>query len=173
MRPASFVCAGSLVATATAASAEEKQVISTEARAGMLVMGSERPTGGLTLGAGLRYLGPLTEKCGIYGGAGAAVVAPNDGWHWMGVLLSTEAGGWCGAGPWHLSAGLGLPVGQLPTCTSWGLCIRSNGLFPEAVARVAYRAESFRLGLEAGGMWVNTLPWSGAAIQARLVAAYR
>jgi hypothetical protein len=52
------------------------------------------------------------------------------------------------------------------------MCLRSWGLYPEAVGRVAYRAESFRLGIEAGTMLVRTLPWDGAAWQLRLVGAY-
>lgn len=171
MTRAALLCLALLVAPA-AAGAEEKPVLSTEARMGLLLMGADRPTGGLTLGGGVRYLHPLGEAWGGYAGLGAAAVAPDDGWHWMGVLASPEAGAWRAAGPWHFSAGLGLSAGQLPTCTPWGLCLRSWGLFPEAVARVAYRAESFRFGIEAGALLVRTLPWEGAAWQVRFVGAY-
>jgi hypothetical protein len=154
--------------------ADEKPTISIEARAGLLLLGAERPTGGLTLGAGARYLHPFGGgPWGVYAGLGAGVVAPNDGWRWMGVLVSPEAGTWWANGPWHLSAGLDLSAGQLPTCTDWDLCIRSWGLFPGAFGRGAYRAEAFRVGLELGAMWVETLPWSGAGMQGRLVVAYR
>jgi hypothetical protein len=180
MRRAPAIQAWALVLLASPVAAEEsagprdaRPVISTEARAGYLLLGSERPTGGLTLGGAARYLHPFGERWGGYAGLGAAVVSPNDGWHWMGALASPEVGVWRAAGPWHLSAGLDLSAGQLPTCTPWGLCLRSWGLFPGAAARVALRGESFRIGLELGGMYVTTLPWSGVGMQARIVGAYR
>lgn len=157
------------------AAAQEKPTISAEARAGLLVMGDLRPTGGITLGAALRYLHPLdsgaTGSWGVYGGIG--VLASVDSWYWMVVLAAPEAGAWWARGPWHVSAGLALPTGQLPTCTDWGMCMRSWGLFPEGSLRVALRGESFRIGLEASGLWVESLPWSGVGAQLRLVGAYR
>jgi hypothetical protein len=156
------------------ASAEEKPVFSTEARAGWTMLGSDRATGGLTLGAGARYLHPLDGgPWGLYGGLGVAAVGVGDPLDWMGFLASPEAGAWRASGPWHLSAGLGVPMGRLATCTDWSLCILSWGLFPEAAARVALRSENFRVGLEVSALWVRTLPWSGAGGQMRIVGAYR
>lgn len=156
------------------ASAEEKPVISTEARAGLLVMGGERTTGGLTLGAGARYLHPFGGgPWGAYAGVGAAAVGVGDSWYWLGLLVAPEAGVWRSAGPWHVSIGLAAPLGQIPTCNDWGLCLRSWGLFPEAAARVAYRADSFRVGVEISALWIETLPWGGAGGQLRIVGAYR
>src|ERR1041384_1594555 len=151
-RPMTRALLLALLLSPAVARADEKPVLSFEARAGLLVMGADRPTGGGTLGAGARYLHPFGEAWGGYAGIGASVVAPNDGWHWMGVLAAPEAGAWRAAGPWDLSAGLGLPMGQISTCTDWGLCIRSWGLYPEAVGRVAYRVESFRIGIELGAL---------------------
>ena len=154
--------------------AEEKPTISAEARAGLMVLGGQRPTGGLTLGAGGRYLQPFgAGPWGVYGGLGAAAVGVGDSWHWLGLLGAPEAGAWWASGAWHLSAGLELPMGQLATCTDWGLCLRSWGVYPEASVRVALRGESVRLGLEISALWVRTRPWSGAGGQLRIVGAYR
>jgi hypothetical protein len=171
-----LVWAFSILASMPAA-AQERPTLSVEARAGLLVMGGRRPTGGITLGAGVRYLHPFdsvaTGSWGAYGGLGAGAVGVGDSWYWMGLLAAPEAGAWWARGPWHVSAGLALPAGQLPTCTDWGLCMRSWGLFPEASVRVALRGESFRIGLEASGLWVESLPWSGVGAQFRIVGAYR
>ncbi|MGK3995068.1 hypothetical protein [Sorangium sp. So ce1024] len=166
-----LVCALASLAALPAA-AQERPTLSAEARAGLLVMGGARPTGGVTLGAGARYLHPFDGgPWGLYAGAGA--LATVDSWYWMAVLVAPEAGAWWARGPWHVSAGLGLPAGQLPTCTDWGLCIRSWGLYPEASARVAVRGESVRIGLEASAILVRTLPWSGLGGQVRIVGSYR
>lgn len=165
-----------LVALPAAAepSGGEKPTLSTEARAGVTVLGGQRTTGGLTLGAGARYLHPFGGgPWGVYGGLGAAAVGVGDSWHWLGILASPEAGAWWASGPWHVSAGLESPAGQLTTCTDWSLCLRSLGLYPGISARIAVRGESVRIGLELGGTYVNTLPWSGVGWQARIVGAYR
>lgn len=168
------MCLLALLLVAAPARAEEKPTLSVEARAGMILLGGERPTGGLTLGAGARYLHPFgAGPWGVYGGLGASAVGVGDSWHWMGLLASPEAGAWWASGPWHLSAGLGLPMGQLPTCTDWGLCLRSWGAFPEVAARVAVRTETVRLGVEVGGIGYRTLPASGIGWQLRIVGAYR
>jgi hypothetical protein len=168
-----LVLAG-LFMMAPPASAEEKPTLSTEARAGLMVLGGQRPTGGITLGAGVRYLHPFgAGPWGVYGGLGAAAVGVGDSWHWLGLLASPEAGAWWASGAWHLSAGVGLPAGQLPTCTDWNLCLQSWGLFPEGSIRFAVRTEAVRLGVEASALWVETLPWSGVGGQLRIVGAYR
>ncbi|WP_438029059.1 hypothetical protein [Sorangium sp. So ce233] len=173
-RPAALLAWAALAVAPSSAAAEEKPTISTEARAGWTVLGGERVTGGFTVGAGARYLQPLDGgPWGLYGGLGVAAVGVSDGWYWMGLLASPEAGAWWASGAWHISTGLGLPAGQLPTCTDWGLCIRSWGLYPEVAARIAVRGESVRIGLEASGMLVRTLPWSGLGGQVRIVGAHR
>lgn len=166
-----------LVSALPAGAAEqraEKPTLSTEARAGLVVLGGERTTGGLTLGAGARYLHPFgAGPWGVYGGLGAAAVGVGDSWHWLGLLASPEAGAWWASGPWHVSVGLEVPAGQLATCADWGLCLRSWGLYPGLSGRVAVRSESVRIGLELGGTYVDTLPWAGVGWQARIVGAYR
>jgi hypothetical protein len=170
----SAVGLAALLLVAAPARAEEKPTLSAEARAGLMLLGGARPTGGLALGAGARYLHPFgAGPWGVYGGLGAAAVGVGDSWHWLGLLAAPEAGAWWASGPWHLSAGLGLPMGQIPTCTDWGLCLRSWGAFPEIAMRGAVRTESLRIGLEVSALWVETLPWSGAGGQVRIVGAYR
>jgi hypothetical protein len=173
MRPAVCALAGALGSIlAFPAVAQEKPTLSAEARAGLIVMGGQRATGGFTLGAGMRYLHPFDgAPWGVYGGLGG--LATVDSWYWMSLLAAPEAGAWWARGPWHVSAGLALPAGQLATCTDWGLCLRSWGLYPEGSVRVALRAESFRVGLEVSGLLVETLPWSGVGGQLRIVGAYR
>jgi hypothetical protein len=172
MRRAAIFAA--LLFVSAPASAEERPVLSFEARAGLTVMGGDRSTGGLTLGGGVRYLAPIGGgPWGLYGGAAADAVGVGDSWHWLGVLIGPELGGWRAAGPWRISAGIGAPIGQIPTCTDWDLCLRHWGVFPTGGGRVAYRAESFQVGLDIRAMYVNTLSWSGAATQIRLVGSYR
>lgn len=159
------------------AAAEERPTISTEARAGWTVLGGERTTGGLTLGGGIRYLAPIGPMFdgtwGLYSGIGAAAVGVGDSWHWLGLIAAPEVGSWWASGPWHVSAGLALPAGQIPTCTDWGLCLRSWGIFGEGSVRAAVRSEGVRLGLEVSALWVDSLPWSGVGGQLRIVGAYR
>lgn len=138
-------------------------------------MGGERPTGGPTLGGAARYVRPIDGgPWGWYAGAAAEAVGVGDSWYWLGLLAGPELGGWRDVSDaWRVYAGLSLPLGQLPTCTDWGLCMRHWGIYPASAARIEYRADSFRVGGEAGAMWVDTLSWSGAAVQLRIVGAYR
>ena len=152
----------------------EEPVISVEARAGWTTMGGERTTGGLTLGGAGRYVRPVDGgPWGWHAGVGADAVGVGDSWHWLGILAGPEIGGWRAIDAWRVSVGFSLPMGQLPTCNDSNLCIRYWGAFPAGAGRVEYRAESFRLGVEAGAMYVNTLGWAGAATQLRIVGAYR
>lgn len=155
--------------------AQEKSTISTEARAGWTAMGDERSTGGLTLGVGARYVRPVDGgPWGWHAGVTADAVGVGDPWRWLGIVVGPGLGGWRDVSDtWRVSAGLSLPLGQLPTCTDWGLCMRHWGIYPASAARIEYRADSFRVGGEAGAMWVDTLSWSGAAVQLRIVGAYR
>lgn len=163
-----------LLLFAVPALAEEKPTLSVEARAGWTIMGGGRSTGGLTLGGAVRYVHPIDGgPWGWHAGIGADAVGVGDSWYWLGLVAGPELGAWRDADAWRLSAGLSLPMGQLATCTDWGLCVRHWGAFPAGAVRGEYRAESFRLGVEAGAMWVNTLSWSGAATQLRIVGAYR
>jgi hypothetical protein len=164
-----------LLLLAAPALAEDEARIAPEARAGLTVMGGARSTGGLTLGAGMRYLRPFGERgpWGWYAGAAADAVGVGDSWYWLGLLAGPEAGVWRNADTWRLSAGLSLPMGQIPTCNDWNLCVRHWGLFPAGAARVTYGGDSGRVGLEAGAQYVNTLSWTGAAWQVRIVGSYR
>jgi hypothetical protein len=159
---------------AAPALAEEESPLSAEARAGWTFMGGERSTGGLTLGGAARYSQPFgSGPWGWHAGIGADAVGVGGSWHWLGLTAGPELGAWRNADAWRLSAGLSLPMGQLPTCTDWNLCTRFWGFFPAGGLRASVRGKGVHLGLEAGAMYVNTLSWTGAAWQLRFVGAYR
>lgn len=167
------VVAAALLLTASEARAEGERRWSAEARSGWAVLGpAERPTGGLTLGAAGRYTGRLGETWGWHAGASLEAVGVGDSWHWLGIVGGPEVGTWARIGSARVEATLELPYGQLPTCNDWGLCLRYWGVYPGAALRAAWQpSDAAVLGAELGGLYVDTLGWTGVGWTARAVGA--
>lgn len=151
--------------------------LSVEPRLGIMVLGFEAPTGGLSAGATAKVLFPMNEEAGLYAGAGADLIGLPGGWYHMGVVAGPRAGAWRRWGAFELGGGLGLLYGQLTTCRLWEVvvrqCMRWWNAWPEASVRASYVGESVRVGVEATALLLP-LPWGttgggGLAV----VGAYR
>lgn len=168
------VVAAALLALASEASAEEDRRWSAEARSGWAVLGpGERPTGGLTLGAAARYSSRVGESWGWHAGASMDAVGVGDSWHWLGIVGGPDAGVWARLDPVRVELTLELPYGQLPVCNDWGLCLRYWGIYPGANVRAAWQpSDAAVLGAELGGLYVDTLGWTGVGWTARAVGSW-
>jgi hypothetical protein len=159
-----------LVATSTTipAQAEELHDWHAELHVDYVRLGpAERPTGGLELGGVFgrrwRWGGSSIELGGELSSFGF-----DTGARWAAVLGGLRVAGWQQIrGPVGGGLVLHLDAGRLPACAAWGLCGMFDGIYPAVDAGLRYEPSSrVSLLLLGGSIWVNTLPWSGAALRA-------
>jgi hypothetical protein len=156
-----------LALPASAAGQEPRKVrVTVEPWAGVMVLGLEAPTGGMSVGASALARVPLGEDAGLDINAGLRLIGLQGGWYHMGVVAGPRVGAWRRWGHLELGGGLGLPYGQLATCRPWGVharqCMRWWNGWPAGDVRALYVDGNTRVGVEVSGLYLP-LSWGDTA----------
>jgi hypothetical protein len=163
-------CLGLLLLAAPAsADPDAARAWATTARTTYGIMGPhKRPTGGMIIQADTTRSWALSEGLHVLVGAELALEGFDSGGRWMAVLGGLT-GQIRGRTLWHplwFGAGLHVDAGRLPTCSSWGFCMQSAGIFPALSQTVSYApSDRVRFDLRMSERWIRTLPWDGAGIE--------
>lgn len=156
---------GFLTATAEASEAEHWAA---DLTVGNEWMGpAERPTGGLSVSVGARYLLPLDQRWALVAGPGVELFGFAGGTEWMGAFVSPKLGA-----VWMTPLdGLAveitaeMPYGVAPVCNDWALCLDYWGWWPGGTARVGYGSKAVSFILDTTIRYVDTLAWQGAGVR--------
>ncbi len=161
-----------------AAAAEGKTSVSAQARVGGRVLGTQRATGGVTIGASAHLLYPVATSDATsllaFGGVTGEAIGIQSGWHWAGIVAGPEAGLRLRSGWYDGGIGVGVTYGQLPIVSEMGIPMRWWCLSPHlAVRPIGYRADDFSVALQIDPMYV--VPGSGAFVSwgASLAGSFR
>ena len=124
------------------------------------------PTGGLMIAAAVIRAWPLSERARIEAGGELAMVGPDGGTRWIGLLggpvASLRGSPW--AAPLEVGVSLHGLFGRLPVITAWGLPINYSGAYPGASAALRYQpSPRAALELSGGALAINTLAYIGPA----------
>ncbi len=161
MRASCAVVATALTIT-TSASADDWRA---SASTGLIILGPpEYPTGGImpevgverTIGGGAGYSVGAAASCGAFGFG-----------NFPGVL--------CGVTPTltahpakslHVPLTLGVDIGRIPVCNTWGMCFYYIGVYPEASVGMRYDVrKTWSAELRVRARYVSTYGWSGISWQ--------
>jgi len=135
-------------------------------RAGYVVMGAKRPTGGPMPTVEGLYAWPLSDAVRLLAGAELGIIVDVEP-RWIGVLGGPLAG--IAGRPWSAPIDMRLAahvdLGHLPTCNAWGLCMQYSGLFPAGSFAATWTPspQAF-LGAFVDARYVKTLGWTGAGL---------
>lgn len=157
-----------LLASPVPATGQEprKARVTVEPWAGVVVLGLETPTGGVSAGAAVLARFPFWEDAGVELGTGLRLVGIQGGWHHMGIIAGPRVGAWRRWGSLELGGGLGLPYGQLATCRPWEVgarqCMRWWNGWPWGDVRAVYVDGNTRVGVELSALYLP-LPWGATA----------
>lgn len=132
---------------------------------GYAILGDERTTGGLALGAHGSRAWTLGTSTTLHTGAIVSVIGAGDDSHWLGLVAGPElrVDQELGRSGVSLDVAVDAAYGRLPACHDWGLCLRYWGLFPAASVRAAYGSERGTVAVGLTGRYVNTKGWTGMA----------
>jgi hypothetical protein len=140
--------------------------LSIQPRAGITLLGTDAPTGGVSAGINARALFTVRDAApviGVYAGAGADVIGLAGGWYHMGIIAGPRIGWWMQHKALFLAGGVGTLYGQLSTCRLWEAgarqCMRWWNPWPEASIEAAYRDDDMHIGLTLSSLALST-PWS-------------
>jgi hypothetical protein len=140
--------------------------VTVEPWAGVMVLGFEAPTGGMSAGASALARIPLGNDAGVDLGAGLRLIGLQGGWHHLGIIAGPRAGAWRRWGHIEFGGGLGLPYGQLATCRPWAegarQCMRWWNGWPWGDVRAMWVDGNARVGVEISVLYLP-LPWGDSA----------